>query len=310
MTVVQATDAALAVVLGTGFAVGALCLLAVVPRWGAPSLARRISPYIRDVTDPRGVTLDGAGVGVDIRVLLEAMQRRFSRFFGATDVVAVRLRQAGWTIGSEAFRARQLAAAVGVLMVGGVSVVALAVLGRSSTAMWLLPPLLAAGAVVAMDAWLTHCARARLARIQDELPTLLEFLALCLSAGEGLRDSLRRVGDVGSGELTAELRTVVLEVGTGSSLAASLARLSAALELAPLTRAVDHLIAAMDRGAPLAAVLHAQAQDARDEAKRALLEQAGRKEILMLVPLVFLILPLSVLFAVFPGVLMLRLGLG
>ena len=45
-------------------------------------------------------------------------------------------------------------------------------------------------------------------------------------------------------------------------------------------------------------------------AKRALIESAGRKEIAMLVPLVFMILPLSVLFAVFPGILMLRLGVG
>ena len=44
--------------------------------------------------------------------------------------------------------------------------------------------------------------------------------------------------------------------------------------------------------------------------QRRLIEQAGRKEIYMLIPLVFLILPLSVLFAVFPGIFMLRLGIG
>ncbi len=56
-------------------------------------------------------------------------------------------------------------------------------------------------------------------------------------------------------------------------------------------------------------MLETQAEDAREAARRALIEKAGRKEILMLLPLVFLILPLSVLFAIFPGVLMLRLGL-
>ena len=68
-------------------------------------------------------------------------------------------------------------------------------------------------------------------------------------------------------------------------------------------------VAAMDRGAPLAQVLQEQAVDAREDAKRALIESAGRKEILMLLPLVFLILPLSVLFAVFPGIVMLKLGI-
>ena len=50
--------------------------------------------------------------------------------------------------------------------------------------------------------------------------------------------------------------------------------------------------------------------DSREDAKRSLIEQSGRKEIFMLLPLVFLILPLSILFAVFPGVFMLRLGIG
>ena len=68
-------------------------------------------------------------------------------------------------------------------------------------------------------------------------------------------------------------------------------------------------VAAIDRGAPLAQVLQAQAADAREDAKRVLIEKAGRKEIYMLLPLVFLILPLSVLIAVFPGIVLLRLGL-
>ncbi|HBS74009.1 MAG TPA: type II secretion protein F, partial [Microbacterium sp.] len=107
-----------------------------------------------------------------------------------------------------------------------------------------------------------------------------------------------------------EIRTAVVEVGTGSSLADSLAAMAHRPQLPALTRSVDQIVAAIDRGAPLADVLHAQAADAREDAKRALIESAGRKEIAMLVPLVFMILPLSVLFAVFPGILMLRLGVG
>ena len=75
-----------------------------------------------------------------------------------------------------------------------------------------------------------------------------------------------------------------------------------------MSRAVDQLVAAIDRGTPLADVLHAHAADARADEQRELIEQAGRKEIAMLVPLVFLILPVSVLFAIFPGVVMLDLG--
>jgi tight adherence protein C len=57
----------------------------------------------------------------------------------------------------------------------------------------------------------------------------------------------------------------------------------------------------VERGTPLAEVLRSQAVDVREAAKRALLDTAGRKEIAMMVPVVFLVLPVTVLFALFPG---------
>jgi tight adherence protein C len=69
----------------------------------------------------------------------------------------------------------------------------------------------------------------------------------------------------------------------------------------PITRFVDGLVVAIQRGTPLGAVLRAQAQDARVAARQSLIEQGGRREILMMVPVVFLVLPVTVLFAVFPG---------
>lgn len=304
------TDLAVAMVLGGALGIGVCLIVSVAPRWGAPTLARRIAPYIRDLTDPRGLSLPGVAAGGDLASVWRETQERFGRFAGGSASVARRLRQAGWTTDAAAFRGRQLGWAVAGLAAGGILLVVLVLTGRASAAAWLLPPLFAVSAAFLCDVHLSRCARARAARIQEELPTVLEFLALCLSAGEGILDSLRRVSDVGAGDLTAELRGVVVAVGTGSSLSESLSRLSSRLDIAALSRSLDQLVAAIDRGAPLAHVLHAQALDAREDAKRTLIEQAGRKEIYMLVPLVFLILPLSVLFAVFPGIFMLRIGLG
>lgn len=310
MSPLPVTDLALAAVLGVSLGLGICLIVSLAPRWGAPSLARRVAPYIRDVTDPRGLTPSAVLSGQDLAALWRETQLRFARAIGNTESVDRRLRQAGYAVDAPGFRGRQLGWAVAGLGAGGALAVALVLLGRSSAATWLLPPVFAVLAALLCDVRLTAAARARTARISEELPTVLEFLALCLSAGEGIMDSLRRVGDVGAGELTAELRGVVVAVGTGSSLSESLTALSRRLRIAALSRAVDQLVAAIDRGAPLAHVLHAQALDAREDAKRGLIEQAGRKEIYMLVPLVFLILPLSVLFAVFPGIFMLRLGLG
>lgn len=303
-----ATDLALAVVLGCGFGVGICLLLALVPRWGAPSLTRRVAPYLRDITDPRGLVLAPQPFG--LRALLREERDRWAARLGGSASIDRRLRQAAWETDAAGFRGRQLVWAVAGVALGGALVVALVLVGRAAPAVALLPLLFGAIAALGCDQLLSLAARKRIDRIQDELPTLLEFLALCLSAGEGIFDSIRRVADTGAGELSAELRTVVVAVGTGSSLTDALNRLSRDLELPALTRSIDQLIAAIERGAPLADVLHAQALDAREEAKRTLIEQAGRKEIYMLVPLVFLILPLSVLFAVFPGIFMLRLGIG
>jgi len=304
------TQLATAVVLGGAFGAGVCLLVSLTPRWGAASLSRRIAPYIRDITDPRGTTMWAPPVPVGRGALWGAASARFADLLGGADGTLRRLRQAAWTRDLSAFRGRQLVWGVSGVLGGGILIVVLALTGRFIPGAVLLPPLLGLAGVVGCDLWLSHAARTRTARIEEELPTVLEFLALCLSAGEGLLDSLRRVGRVGVGDLTAELRAVVLAVGTGSSLQDALSRLAGDLQVPALTRSVDHLVAAIDRGAPLAQVLQAQAGDAREDARRILIEQAGRKEIVMLVPLVFLILPLSVLFAVFPGVFMLRLGIG
>lgn len=304
------TDLAYAVVLGTAFGLGMCLLLSLAPRWGAPSLSRRIAPYIRDITDPRGMTPDLRGPGVDIVTWWRGVQVRVSAAIGGSASVQRRLQQAGWVMDAATFRGRQLAWAVVGVAVGGLAIVVLVLLGRATTAAVVLPPICGVIAALLCGAHLTAAARARVARIEEELPTVLEFLALCLSAGEGILDSLRRVSAAATGELTGELRVVVLAVGTGSTLAESLAHAARRLEIPAVTRSIDQIVAAIDRGAPLAHVLHSQAMDAREDAKRGLIERAGRKEIYMLIPLVFLILPLSVLFAVFPGIFILRLGIG
>ena len=56
-------------------------------------------------------------------------------------------------------------------------------------------------------------------------------------------------------------------------------------------------------------MLRAQASDAREASRRALMEEGGRREIAQMVPVVFLVLPITVVFALFPGLFVLRLGL-
>lgn len=306
------TAVAYAVLLGTGLAAGVLLMVRRVPQWAAPSLTRRIAPYVRDIADPVGLTpLRPTPSGLGWRGARDRVAVAWSGGGGGGgDALARRLRQAGRAPDVVAFRARQLGWGVGGVVVGGALAVASTLLGRGGPLVVALPLVVGVASIVAVEQGLARAARRRSVRIEEELPTVLEFLGLCLAAGEGLRDALRRVGEVGSGALTIELRGAVLASGTGSNLSDALLEVARTCDVPALSRAVEHLVAAMDRGAPLAHVLQEQAVDAREDAKRALLESAGRKEILMLLPLVFLILPLSVLFAVFPGIVLLKLGFG
>jgi tight adherence protein C len=228
---------------------------------------------------------------------------------GGDAAVEQRLRQAGSLLDLAAFRSRQLLAAAGG---AGLSIAALALVARTTSVnpavAVVLVALATVGGLLAPEQLLARRARARLTRIASELPTVLEFLTLSLSAGESLLDALRRVARTGSGELAREFGRVLARVGSGVPLPEALTSSASSIGLASFTRTVDQLVGALDRGTPLTGVLRAQAQDCRDDAKRALLETAGKKEVAMLVPLVFGVLPVTIAFAIFPATLVLQLG--
>ena len=123
------------------------------------------------------------------------------------------------------------------------------------------------------------------------------------------QSALERVARLSDGELADELRRTLADTRAGASLTMALQALADRTALVPLARFVDGVVVAVERGTPLADVLHAQAQDVREVGQRALMDAAGKKEILMMIPVVFLILPVTVLFAVYPGFAFLRLGL-
>ncbi|WP_317229417.1 type II secretion system F family protein [Clavibacter sp. MX14-G9D] len=306
--------------LGLVAGMGAWTMMGAVPRFRRARLLDRVAPHVLDVSEGarRHLALTtvhplpvlgtlGAPAVVPVR-------RALARVLGGTERIERLLGQSGSEEDVERHRSRQLVALVlgtstGVLVVALVGGAALTSGSLPPAQLVAVPVVAAVTGLVACDSALDRRARRRVARISAELPTVLEFLALSLAAGEGLLDALRRVARVGSGELAGELGRVVADVGTGIAVARAFEDLARRLALPPVSRLVDQLAGSLERGTPLAEVLRAQAQDVREVAKRDLLESAGRKEVAMLVPLVFLILPLTILFALFPGVLVLQLGL-
>jgi tight adherence protein C len=132
-------------------------------------------------------------------------------------------------------------------------------------------------------------------------PVVADLLALAVVAGEAPPDALQRVCRLTGGELARDLDAALARARSGMPLTAALADLAERTTLEPFSRFVQGVVVAIERGTPLADVLRAQAADVREAGKRALLEAGGRKEISMMIPVVFMLLPVTVLFPLFPA---------
>jgi tight adherence protein C len=245
-----------------------------------------------------------------LRPLIRDGMAKLGKLNLGSAALARRLAQAGISKSPIHFRAEQVlwavcgfVAAVGLIALGAVT-------GRFSPMLAVVASAGSAlGGFLFRDYWLGVQVRKREARMMAEFPSLAELMALAVGAGESATGALDRVCRSARGELSKEFGKVLAETRAGKPLVEALQEFSARTDLGPLIRFVDGIIVAVERGTPLADVLRAQAQDVRDTAKRELMESAGKKEIAMMVPLVFGVLPLTVVFAVFPGLAALSLNL-
>ncbi|MEY4981267.1 MAG: hypothetical protein RL174_605 [Actinomycetota bacterium] len=145
-------------------------------------------------------------------------------------------------------------------------------------------------------------------KVLFELPDILDLLAVSLSAGGNLFNSLERVAPRVSGLVGRQLQLALQALQLGSSLATEMDRISERLPQRQLVEFCAKVNLSLKRGTPLADLLREQASSARAEIRNQLLKQAGKNETKMLIPLVFLILPVTVLFAIYPSLQMLNLG--
>ncbi len=293
---------------GLGFLLG-LGLLLVwwrLPRNRRHGLADRVLPYLRDTPVPSRLLRDERGstgaLGILARPLLRDLGRGIERVMGGEAAVRSRLLRAGETPDVDRFRAEQVLWGVAGAVAGaGFGIVVVLSRGSSVAPVVLLTGIGLGLGITGRDYLLSVRATRRERRMLAEFPTVAELLALAVGAGEGAVGALDRVCRLSHGELADELRRCLADARAGANLPAALHGLADRTGLPSLRRFVDGVVVAVQRGTPLADVLRAQAQDVREEGRRALMEAGGRKEIAMMVPVVFLILPVTVLFAVFPG---------
>jgi tight adherence protein C len=295
---------------------GMLLVLVRLPFLRRPTLDDRLAPYLRDAVPPSRLLRQDRADGPlrTIEALLGPVMADAigwaERISGGPGTVRRRLDQLGPGRSVEQFRAEQVVFGVLGGLAGAVAGL-VAGLGQGSVLVPTLGLLVIGGllGVLGRDRLLTVAVRRREQAILAEFPAVAELLALAVGAGEGAVGALDRVATTCRGELSAELRRTLTDARAGASLVQALEGLAGRTGLPSLARFVDGVAVALERGTPLAEVLRAQAQDVRELSRRRLIEAGGRKEIAMMIPVVFLVLPVTVVFAVFPGLAMLDLTL-
>jgi tight adherence protein C len=295
--------------LGLAAAAGVLLVVSFAPPFRSVRLVDRLAPYVHDTPPPSRLlgTATEAGLltaaGRLFGPLVADGARLVDRVLGGRTAVRRRLDALGSDAGVEDFRIEQvvwgglgllaaaLLAGAGSLLAGAVNVLSVALLCVAGLV----------GGVLGRDWWLTQQVHRREELLLAEFPVVAELLALAVTAGESPTAAIARVTRLSGGELARELGAALGRARAGVPLADALQQVADRTSLDPLARFVDGLLVALERGTPLAEVLRAQAADVREAGKRRLLEAGGRKEIAMMVPVVFLVLPVTVLFALYPG---------
>jgi tight adherence protein C len=303
------TAGVLGMLLGLAAAVGLVLVIGYAPPFRSVRLVDRLAPYVHDTpppsrllgtaTEPGLLTavrrIFGPAVGDGARLVdrvlggRAAVRRRLDALGGEAGVEDFRIEQVVW--GGIGLLAGALVTAVGSLAAGSLNLL-------SAGLLCLAGPV---GGVLGRDWWLTQQVRRREETLLAEFPVVAELLALAVTAGESPVAAISRVTRLSGGELARELDAALGRARAGRPLTEALQEVADRTSLDPLARFIDGLLVAIERGTPLAEVLRAQAADVREAGKRRLLEAGGRKEIAMMVPVVFLVLPVTVLFALFPG---------
>lgn len=304
--------ALLGLLLGTGLAL----IGGQLPWLRSRDLAARIDPYLRR---SRTASLFNTPVSTSrARLVLENLMGPIAhrilgvleRLTGGADQLESRLRLAGRRSSTDSFRIEQVILGVIGLLAGvAVALVAIGTRGASPLLGLFIVALGALSGVLLRDYLLGVEITRRASRMAREFPTVADLLALAVAAGESPIAAMERVARTSSGALPEEFAATVADIRSGTNVSQALTSMGTRTPLQSLARFGEGVSVAIERGTPLADVLRAQAQDARESSKRDLMETAGRREIYMLMPVVFFVMPLVIVFAIFPGLAVLEISL-
>lgn len=280
--------------------VGLVLVLPAVPWFGRRSLTERLRPYAAGAILQHG---EAGLLSVDsfrdvIAPLAHRIGSRLASAFGVHEDLEVRLLRIHSPVDPTHFRVRQVAWAIGSLLacsalaitVGPPPMVALVFTAGS--------PLLA---FLVLEQQLAAKSAKWRRRIFLELPIVSEQLGMLLGAGYSLAAALNRISQRGTGVCAADLGRVCDRMRQGLSEVDALNEWAATADVAALTRLVG-VLALNRQAADLSKLIGDEANAARRDAQRDLIETIERRTQMVWIPVTVAALIPGVIFMAVPFV--------
>lgn len=291
-------------------------IMANLPAWRTMAFADRIAPHVRVGVRGSRMLEDSwhsdsghSALGQLAAPLLVQIKKLANIHSPSADALRRRLNAAGLEISVIDYRSQEIICAISGLVAGS----ALMALGASRyhlSLVFSMLVVLGCGLLgfILRGWWLGEQVHRRARKILTQFPTVADVLALTVGAGESTTGAIERISRICHGVIGEEFTKTLNDIHAGTPMVQAMQNMSDRMQVGAMTRFVDAIVVATERGTPLAQVLRDQAQDVRDASKRELMEVAGKREISMLIPVVFGIMPLTIVFAVFPGLALLEMS--
>lgn len=238
--------------------------------------------------------------------LVDAMVNglRNSGFSAYRDRVAAHLDQAGHPSGLDAdrFLALKLAAAFVVAFLAvPASLFSLLTGNLTGALLWLA---LVAFAQYVPDMWLDGRVAARKKEIRRSLPDVLDMLTVSVEAGLGFDSALGKLANKSGGAIGEEFAITLREIQAGAARKDALRHLAERTDVPELKTFVMAMIQADVFGVSVSHILRTQSVELRTRRRQQAEEEAQKAPVKLVFPLIFFLLPATLLIAVGPALMM------
>lgn len=164
----------------------------------------------------------------------------------------------------------------------------------------------ASSAMAAMGARARRRPNAQYAELV-ELADLLAVIERVLASGDSTLGAIFWIGQRGQGRDAKQFEGIARRVSAGAELGAELAAWQGSARSVESQDLLTKLISTTNSGADVVAIVANLRASVEGAMRAAQLAALGKSEMRMMIPIVFLVLPITVLFAVFPSLTLLNL---